>query len=438
MNTEDLLLFGFANGLLLALFAAALVDFGLAWRRCGGPVPALRFLWHEEHLLFGVWGEARRLRFGQYAFCLGLILYEFTVVFCNSMAREQWPWLQAQLSPVLDTVMYLAFFAKILLGTRYNWRSLGVAGALYFIARWVYFNGQNIWFLGLAVVLLAAKDVPLRRAMKAFLGCGVPALALVEILHFAGFIAPGATSERDGSFRLMFGYGHPNTFGGIVFGLVLAWVLLRRAKLCWLEIAAVAAVGVFLQVGPASRSAALCTLLLAVLLAAARLAKSRPAGKLGASLFAALVPLEVFVSLILPLFVVKIGPWANDIGPAWLKRLDDLLTCRISLSWAAYRMYDIKIAGQMLMDWPVLDNIFVYLLYQFGPVMLALVVILLMTALYGHARFGRWQEVACLMAVLLYGYMETQVLHITSDPAALLLCGAIFALPPARWEESSG
>ena len=438
MNTEDLLLFGFANGLLLALFAAAVVDFGLAWRRCGSLVPALRFLWHEEHLLFGVWGEARRLRFGQYAFCLGLILYEFTVVFCNSMAREQWPWLQAQLSPVLDTVMYLAFFAKILLGTRYNWRSLGVAGALYFIARWVYFNGQNIWFLGLAVVLLAAKDVPLRRAMKAFLGCGVPALALVEILHFAGFIAPGATSERDGSFRLMFGYGHPNTFGGIVFGLVLAWVLLRRAKLCWLEIAAVAAVGVFLQVGPASRSAALCTLLLAVLLAAARLAKSRPAGKLGASLFAALVPLEVFVSLILPLFVVKIGPWANDIGPAWLKRLDDLLTCRISLSWAAYRMYDIKIAGQMLMDWPVLDNIFVYLLYQFGPVMLALVVILLMAALYGHARFGRWQEVACLMAVLLYGYMETQVLHITTDPAALLLCGAIFALPPARWEESSG
>lgn len=437
MNTEDLLLFGFANGLLLALFAAAAVDFGLAWRRCGGPVPAVRFLWHEEHLLFGGWGDAWRLRFGQYAFCLGLVLYEFTVVFCNSMAREQWPWLQAQLSPVLDTVMYLAFFAKILLGTRYNWRSLGVAGALYFIARWVYFNGQNIWFLGLAVVLLAAKDVPLRRAMKAFLGCGVPTLALVEVLHFAGLIAPGATSERDGSFRLMFGYGHPNTFGGIVFGLVLAWVLLRRAKLCWLEIAAVAAVGVFLQVGPASRSAALCTLLLAVLLAAAKLAKSRPVGKLGASLFAALVPLEVGVSLILPLFVVKIGPWANDIGPAWLKRLDDLLTCRISLSWAAYRVYDIKIAGQMLVDWPVLDNIFVYLLYQFGPVMLALVVILLMAALYGHARCGCWQEVACLIAVLLYGYMETQVLHITSNPAALLLCGAIFALPHARWIESS-
>lgn len=429
-------MFGFANGLLLALFAAAAADFVLAWRRCASPAGGLRALWQQEHLLFGSWGETWRLRAGQAAFCLGLMLYEFTVVFCNSMAREQWPWLQERLSPVLDAVMYLAFFAKILLGTRYTWRSLGTAGALYFIARWVYFNGQNIWFLGLAVVLLAAKDVPLRRAMEAFLTCGMPTLALVEILHFAGILAPGATSERDGSFRLMFGYGHPNTFGGIVFGLLLAWVLLRRARLCWLEIAGVAGVGVFLMLGPASRSAALCALLLALLLAGAKLLGTRSAGKVVASLTAALVPLVLAVSLILPLFVVKVGPWASDIGPAWLKRLDDLLTCRISLSWAAYRVFDIKIAGQMLTEWPVLDNIFIYLLYQFGPVLLGLTVVLLAAALYGHARLGRWQEVACLVTVLFYGYMETQVLHITSDPAALLLCGAIFALPPNRWDPS--
>ena len=139
-------MFGFANALLLALFAAAALDFVFAWRHNGTPAAALRSLWQQEHLLFGNWKAAARLRLGQYAFCLGLAIYEFIVVFCNSMAREQWPWLQTRLSPVLDVVMYLALFAKILLGTRYNWRSLGLAGALYFIARWVYFNGQNIRF----------------------------------------------------------------------------------------------------------------------------------------------------------------------------------------------------------------------------------------------------------------------------------------------------
>ena len=44
----------------------------------------------------------------------------------------------------------------------------------------------------------------------------------------------------------------------------------------------------------------------------------------------------------------RIGPWASDVGPAWLGRLDGLLTCRISLAWAAYRVLPIKIAGQML------------------------------------------------------------------------------------------
>ena len=215
-------MFGFANALLLALFAAAGVDLVLALHR-----KAVGQLFTVPHYLFGDWGGEARARWGQRAFLLALMLYEFTVVFCNSMARENWPFLQGQLAPVLDMIMYTLLCGKILLGTRYTWRELICAGALYFVARWVYFNGQNIWFLGLVMVLLAAKDVPLRRSLQAFLGCGVPTLALVEVLHFAGIIAPDALSERSGSYRLMFGYGHPNTFGGIVFGLVLAWVLGR-------------------------------------------------------------------------------------------------------------------------------------------------------------------------------------------------------------------
>ena len=214
-----------------------------------------------------------------------------------------------------------------------------------------------------------------------------------------------------------------------MFGLLLAWVLLRRARLTWPELAGLAAVGVFLMVGPKSRSAALCTFLLVLLLALAKLRTRRglhPGSRPLAALCAATVPVLAAVSYILPLFVVKIGPWANDIGPGWLKKLDDLLTCRISLEWAAYRMYDIKIAGQMLMDWPAIDNIFVYFLYQFGPVLVVLAGILMAVTLYRLARHGRWQAAACLLVVLFYGYMETQVIHITSDPALLLLVPAVF------------
>ena len=425
-------MFGFANGLLLLLLAAAVIDFAPVVRRRLSPAS----WWNDERLLFTPRGGDLRQKYGAWAFLLGVMVYEFLVVFNNSMARENWPWLQTRVSPVLDWVIYLCFGAKILLGTKYNGRSILCAGMLYFVARWVYFNGQNIWWLGLCVALLAAKDVPLRRVMKAFLASGVPTLALVQVLHFAGIIAPNAASERDGSYRLMFGYGHPNTFGGVVLGLLLAWVLLRRARLTWAELGGLAAVGVFLMVAPKSRSSALCTCLLVLLLALAKLYTRkgpRPTGRLAAGGCAALVPLLAAVSYILPLFVVKIGPWANDIGPGWLKKLDDLLTCRISLAWAAYRVFDIKIAGQFLQEWPALDNIFVYLLYLTGPVMVVLLCALMMAALYGYARRGAWQTVACLVTMLAYGYMESQVIHLTSDPAVLLLCGAVFALPRDKW-----
>ena len=419
-------MFGFANFLLLALFAAAVFDLIFALARGGGLRGALHGLWNTPHLLFGQQLAEWRLQLGRILFAAGLAAYEISVVFCNSMARQNWAWVQGVMSPVLEWLAFLCFGAKILFGTRYTWRELICAGVLYFVARWVYFNGQNIWFLGLVMVLLAAKAVPLRRSLQAFLGCGVPTLALVEVLHFAGIIAPDALSERSGSYRLMFGYGHPNTFGGIVFGLVLAWVLLRQAKITWAEIAAVAGVGLFLYKGPASRSPALCAFLLAVLLVCAKSVGARKGCKLAAGLCAAMVPVVGAISYILPLFVVKIGPWADEIGPAWLAKLDSLLTCRISLAWAAYRMYDIKVAGQMLMDWPAIDNIFVYFLYQFGPVLVVLAGILMAVTLYRLARHGRWQAAACLLVVLFYGYMETQVIHITSNPALLLLVPAVF------------
>ena len=70
-----------------------------------------------------------------------------------------------------------------------------------------------------------------------------------------------------------------------------------------------------------------------------------------------------------------------------------------------------------------------HLLYLTGPVMVVLVCTLMMTALRLCPTCGQWQAVACLLVMLAYGYMESQVTHPTSDPALLLLCGAVFMLP---------
>lgn len=426
-------MFGFANALLLALFAAAAVDLIFALRAQKSLRPAVTGLWRQEHLLFGTWGRLWRERAGAALFAVGLAAYEVSVVFCNSMARDTWPWVQGALAPLLDWLAFLCFGVKILLGTKYTWRALGVAGCLYFIARWTYFNSQNIWWIGLVAAVLAAKDVALQKPLRAYLYSGAAAMALVVGLHFAGIVAPELTSERHGILRGTYGYGHPNTFGGLVLGLALAYALLRAKKPRWADVAVLAGVGVFLLVGPASRSAALSVLLLAVLLAVCILRKNHKPAKRLPVFAAALVPVVGAASYLIPLLLYKNGPGNADFGPALLGRLDDLLTNRLSLSWTAYRVIDLKIAGQVLEPWPPLDNSFVFALYQLGPVVAVLLAVLLAVALWGCARQGRRVEVCCLVVMLLYSFMECQVFHLTSNPAALLLCGAVFALPPARW-----
>ena len=56
-------------------------------------------------------------------------------------------------------------------------------------------------------------------------------------------------------------------------------------------------------------------------------------------------------------------------------------------------------------------------------------------ALWGHAKQGRRVEVCCLFAMLAYAYMEVQPFHLTTNPTALLLCGAVFAQASARWQK---
>lgn len=193
-------MFGFANFLLLALFAAAVFDLIFALARGGGLRGALHGLWNTPHLLFGQQLAEWRLQLGRILFAAGLAAYEISVVFCNSMARQNWAWVQGVMSPVLEWLAFLCFGAKILFGTRYTWRELLAGGALYFIARWVYFNSQNIWWIGIVVAVLAAKDVRLRHPLQVYFASGCAAMAVVLALHFAGIVAPDLTSERMGRF----------------------------------------------------------------------------------------------------------------------------------------------------------------------------------------------------------------------------------------------
>ena len=432
-------MFAFANLVLLALFAAAAIDLALALRAAvpgpGRVRRAFAWLWGTEHYLYGDWGGRTRAAAGGWLFVAGLLLHEVNVTLCNSLLRIDRPWVQDGLATALQYASFACLAAKLVLGTRYTWRGMGCAGCLYFIARWVYFNSQNIWWIFIVVAVLAAKDAPLRRALRWYAAAGAAVMVLVAALQAAGIITTQYVGYTVMETRPGFGYGHPNTFGGLVFGVVLAWLLSRSAALRWGDIALTAAAGVFLLVGPRSLSPALSLLALAALLAVCRACPRLPRRRWVAPAALAVLASIIGISFLLPLRFVKIGPWWDDLAPAWLAGLNDALHGRLAMIWNAYRVLPVKIAGQVLPDFPVLDNSYVYAVYHFGPVVAVLLLALLAATLWGYARRGQAVCLCCLLAGLIYAFMEMQIFHLTSAPTALLLVGAVYLLPPERWPD---
>ena len=227
----------YANILLLALFAGGAFSLLPVFRKR----QTLRDWLQQESFLFGAWQAAPRLKIGHIAFFLGLGCYEYIVAFCYSNAHLTWPVFISVVPDVLYNIIAVCFAVKILLGTKYNGKSLLFAGALYFIARWVFFNGQNIWWIWLCWALFAAKDVDIRQSMKPFLLVGIPCVLTAAALSCAKIIPITFDYIYRGCHP--FCYGQHNTFGGILLGLALAWVILRSKRLRYSELDGIPGIG---------------------------------------------------------------------------------------------------------------------------------------------------------------------------------------------------
>ena len=121
----------------------------------------------DEVFLFGGWGGDVRAAVGGWMFLLSVVLLQFDMFFMNRLVRElDLPWYSV-LAPWLNIAYSMLLILKIVLFTRYSGRQLAVAYCFFFVFRWVYLNNHQYWFVMALFYMLAAKDAPLRRTLKA-------------------------------------------------------------------------------------------------------------------------------------------------------------------------------------------------------------------------------------------------------------------------------
>lgn len=210
----------------------------------------------DEVFLFGGWGGDARAAVGGWMFLLSVVLLQFDMFFMNSLVRElDLPW-YSFLASCLNSAYSMFLILKTVLFTRYSGRQLAAAYCFFFVFRWVYLNNHQYWFAMALFYMLAAKDAPLRRTLKAGLVTSCASFLAVAVASSAGWIGTLSELWDDGRMRNSFGYGWYNLTGVIVLALCLMYVCLRQVRnLKWFDFVVLAAALVFCNEGPASRTA---------------------------------------------------------------------------------------------------------------------------------------------------------------------------------------
>ncbi len=388
---------------------------------------AVRF-WRGEEFLFGGWGGEARAEAGSWLFLIAVVALQLDTFFFNSLLRESAADVCSVFAAINDVVYCWALVLKMVLFTRYSGRQLGAGFCFFFVLRWVYLNNHVYWMILGVLFLLAAKDVRLRRTLKAALAASAVSFAAVALGSIAGWVPTLRTEDFQGSGRMRdsFGYGWYNTTGAVLLALCLMYLCWRQVKnLRWYDFGVLCAVLAFCHLGPNSRAATVCIALLLVLAVVLRFwpGIARPAAVRG---LAAAVPLLAFG-------VSMLGSWFYDPENPVIHAIDILLGGRMRLGNEVLTQTHLAIAGQGLWNEGfIVDNYYVYLWVYGGPVASLLIWGAVALLLWRLLKKGAVTESACLLAMLAHAMMEGHFIWPCINVTLWLLPVAVYLLPQAR------
>lgn len=418
-------MFVLVNVLLLGAALGGTLNLGLA---LAGPAESrtqrLKALWSEERWLFGGWGGGLRSEAGGWLFLAAVAIFQYQAVFTNSLIRTVTPVFHEWWGMVLDTVVWCLLGTKILLCTKVSFKQLVSAGAVFFILRWVFLNCHNLWFIMSVCVMLAAKDVPLRRVLKVCFAVTVVSIATVNLLAVAKLI-PTVLMEGGARPRNSFGYGWPNLLGAYVLGAALMYVCLRQKRFKWYDFGLVLALAFYMDRGPDSRAATVCLLLLTVLLAVLRL---------WPALFRQVWLRWVLAAAPFLAFAASYWmQWAYDPANPLLYKLNEMLSGRLRLGHEAIGLVPARILGQMPAVEIIVDNFYLNWWLIGGPIASLLLWLGFSVLLFRLLKNGHPAEAVCCLVMLAHGFMEQHVIWSCVNITIWLLCGVVYLLPDGRF-----
>ena len=348
-----------------------------------------------------------------YIVCLAVFLAYRT--FFNTMIRHDFGikrckpaelcWLVFMVLLIMIRALYLRCYSKVEL-------LIAVSFCICILLSWR--HARVYWFLMVPLLIVGAKGISFDRIVKTFLIVVGAVIGISLILSLAGvitnlryvrYIDSAVSSERIEAARYAFGTTYPTTFSEFVFFLSAAWLYLRRKVLRFYDVVLLAAVTVFLFLGPNAMTDSVCVALLALIAGVMIFLRhkseqaSETARKICTPLIGTTGLCAVVMTVLMLLYDKMVESW---------RVLDSIFHNRLFLGNVGVRDYGIHLFGKKVKyhttgadvslvgrpDYFNLDSSYHLILINFG-----IIILLFIVGFFTVSAWRAWQK--CDLALLL-------------------------------------
>lgn len=349
-------------------------------------------------------------------FGIFLIHYEtWTIMWPDNWTRWNASYLRA--------ILFTYLFIKYALGKQKNWTILevflGVMVAFAFFMDSQMAGDASI--MDIALLLLCAKDIPYEAILREYVVIKVPMIAMTIIGSRFGVFENLIYHQTGGRVREAFGFCYPTDFAAQIFFLFMVWVLIRRVKTSYIELAAMVGAGILLKIFCDTNNSVLCIWILVLSVVVFKVLDKMD---LKGSFFALVEKIYCIGCLCLPfVFSVMMILLSRFYNPdnSFLLAIDKALNYRLGWGLEGFTRYDATLWGQYVemhgnggttekaTDYFFLDCSYVNILLRQGLIIFALVLLVLVVLI-----FKNWKDhlflwllvMVCLHCVIEHHFME--------------------------------
>lgn len=320
------------------------------------------------------------------------------------------------------------FFALKVCTTKYTfreWCAIATAGA---VAAVCYLVSTRDEAVRMVVFVVAMKGVDHRRALKTVFWCTVAGMIVLAGLAFAGVLGEVVDTSvgygfKEGTFRLCLGVGNPNALAIMIWALMTLGIYLYYERLKVWHYGLLILLSIAVYCVTVTRTA-LFVMLATVLFAAAM--QYLPNLQRNSLVYWGGV-LLIFAELGFSVFAAYISDWYEFL-PAWVVRLDRILTGRITT------IYAFENGGGVLENWRLfgapdyveyIDMGYVRLFFWYGIIPGTCCILALLLLIYQLWKQKDFMGYVMTMSFALFTLIEAHAVSVyIARNYILLLMGA--------------